>query len=173
LVEWAQQQQEKTRFNLEKINLFSAVKQSFELLAANALLKDILLSNSIAKDVYVLADALMLRSILQNLVTNSIKYSLNGGVINVAAATKDRMVEVSIMDAGIGMDAVTKDNLFTRQNGESVPGTNDEIGSGLGLILVKDFVSQHDGILRVESALKKGTCVYFTVPGYLKTLVRE
>ncbi len=108
----------------------------------------------------------MLRSILQNLVTNSIKYSLQGGLVKVTAQQIDSLAEVCIVDSGMGMDDDTRENLFTRSNGTSVSGTNNEMGSGLGLLLVKDFVSQLGGKLRVESELKKGTCIYFTVPAY-------
>jgi signal transduction histidine kinase len=76
------------------------------------------------------------------------------------------MTEVSITDAGIGMNEITRDTLFTRPDGHSIPGTNQEKGSGIGLSLVKDFVRQHKGTLRVESEIKKGTCVHFTVPWF-------
>ena len=108
----------------------------------------------------------MLRSILQNLVTNAIKYTPQGGLITVTAQRIDKMVEVCITDSGIGMEADIRENLFTNSNSASVSGTNNEKGSGLGLILVKDFVTQHGGTIRVESELGKGTCIIFTVPEY-------
>ena len=167
LVDWAKSKQEKAALHLEKTNLVSAVYQSFELLKANTAQKNIVLDNRVPLDIYVNADALMLRSILQNLVTNSIKYSFQGGLVVVNARRIDKQTEVSVVDSGMGMDEKTRENLFTRSNSSSVTGTNNETGSGLGLILVKDFVSQHGGTLRVESEIKKGTSVYFTVPAYL------
>jgi signal transduction histidine kinase len=167
LVHWAKTQQEKATLKLEKINLGSAVNQSFELLRANTTQKNIILENKVPSDLFVNADALMLRSILQNLVTNSIKYSLPGGLVIVIAQSKDKMTEICIIDSGIGMDANTRENLFTKSNSASVAGTNNEMGSGLGLKLVKDFVTQQGGILRVESEIKKGTNISFTVPAYL------
>ena len=166
LVDWAKMQQQKITLNLEKINLGAAVDQSFELLKAFARQKNIVLENKVPFEMYVNADALMLRSILQNLVTNSIKFSLQGGFVTVTAQPVDNMVEICIVDSGIGMDANTRENLFTKSNAASVPGTKNEIGSGLGLLLVKDFVSQHGGTLRVESEIKKGTRIFFTVPAY-------
>lgn len=165
LVEWAQKQQEKTTLNPEKIHLVSAVQQSFELLSANAQLKNIVLENKIPEHLYVNGDALMLRSILQNLVTNSIKYSFDGGLVKVTACEVEKMTEVSVMDCGMGMNTRTRDNLFSRSNGGSEPGTNNEKGSGLGLVLVNDFVRQHKGTLRVESEINKGTSIFFTIPG--------
>jgi signal transduction histidine kinase len=167
MVNWAKSQQEKASLHLEKINLFSAVNQSFELLKINATQKNIILENKVPSDFCIMADALMLRSILQNLVTNSIKYSLEGGLVKVTAQQIDSLAEVCIVDSGMGMDDDTRENLFTRSNVTSVSGTNNEMGSGLGLLLVKDFVSQLGGKLRVESELRKGTCIYFTVPAYI------
>ena len=167
LVNWAKSKQEKAALHFEKINLVSAVYQSFELLKANTTQKSIVLENKVPPDIFVNADALMLRSILQNLVTNSIKYSFQGGLVVVSAQRIDKQTEVCVVDSGIGMDEDTRENLFIRSNSASVSGTKNEVGSGLGLILVKDFVSQHGGTLKVESELKKGTCIYFTVPTYL------
>ncbi len=167
LVNWAKSKQEKADLRLEKINLITAVNQSFELLKANIAQKNIVLDNKVSPDIYVHADALMLRSILQNLVTNSIKYSFHGGLVEVSAQRIDQQVEVSVVDSGMGMDEDTRENLFIRSNSASVSGTNNEAGSGLGLILVRDFVSLHGGTLRVESEIKKGTCIYFTVAAFL------
>ena len=167
LVDWAQMQREKTTLNTEKLHLVSAVDQSLELLKANALQKDIVLENKVPFDIYVNADPLMLRSILQNLVTNAIKYTPQSGLITVTAQLIDKkMVEVCVTDSGIGMEVHISENLFTKSNFAPVPGTNNEMGSGLGLIIVKDFVTQHGGTLRVESEIKKGTCIFFTVPQY-------
>jgi len=167
LVDWAKMQREKVSFNSEKLCLIQGVNQSFELLNANALEKNIVLENKVSSDIYVNADTLMLRSILQNLVTNAIKYTPQGGLVTVSAHCIDKMVEVCIIDSGIGMEANIMENLFTNSNSVSVSGTNNEKGSGLGLILVKDFVTQHGGTIRVESERGKGTAIVFTVPEYL------
>ncbi len=165
LVEWARVQQDKTTLYPERLQLVAAVHQSFELLKANAAQKNIVLENKLSVDLYVTADALMLRSVLQNLVTNAIKFSYEGGMVSIVAERKDEMVEVGVMDAGIGMEAATSENLFIKSNASTVAGTNNEQGSGLGLKLVKDFVAQNGGTLRVESEIKKGTCIFFTIPG--------
>ena len=164
LVDWAQRQKERTSFNPEKLKLFFAVDQSFELLKANARQKNIVLDNNVSADIYVMADFLMLRSILQNLVTNAIKFSMAGGLVKVFAHRIDEMVEVCVNDVGIGMEETIHQNLFSQTGSAIESGTNNEKGSGLGLILVKDFVSLHEGILRVESEIKKGTSIFFTIP---------
>ncbi|HQS06414.1 MAG TPA: HAMP domain-containing sensor histidine kinase, partial [Daejeonella sp.] len=136
------------------------------LLKANALQKNIVLENRISNDLYVNADTLMLRSILQNLVTNAIKYTPQGGLVKVTAKRINKMVELCVTDSGIGMEADIMGNLFANANCASVSGTNNEKGSGLGLILVKDFVTQHGGTIRAESEKGKGTTIIFSVPAY-------
>ncbi len=166
LVEWAQMQRQKTTFNSKKLHLAQGVDQSLDLLKANALQKNIVLENGIPNDLYVNADTLMFRSILQNLVTNAIKYTPQGGLVKVTAKRIDKMVELCITDSGIGMEAEIMENLFLNSNSASVSGTNNEKGSGLGLILVKDFVTQHGGTIRAESEIGKGTTIIFSVPAY-------
>lgn len=167
LVNWAKTQQERATINLEKIYLVSAIRESFELLKPSASQKNIVLENRVSNDIFIKADALMLRSILQNLVTNAIKYSWQGGKVIITAGRKGSLTEVSIVDSGLGMNEDTRQNLFSNSNSASVSGTNNEEGTGLGLILVKDFVSQLGGTIRVESEMEKGTCVYFTIPTYI------
>jgi signal transduction histidine kinase len=166
LVDWAKRQREKAIFNSEKIHLVDSVDQSLELLKANAGQKNIVLENKVSLDIYVKADAFMLRSILQNLVTNAIKYTPMGGSVIITAHPNNKMVEVCIKDSGIGMDEAMLKNLFAKSDIISHNGTNNEAGSGLGLILVKDFVTQHCGTIRAESEMGKGTSIIFTVPGY-------
>ena len=165
LVDWAQMQREKITFNAEKLHLVHRVDQSLELLKDNSTQKNVVLENKVPFGIYVNADTLMLRSILQNLVTNAIKYTAPGGLITVTAERVDRMVEVCITDSGIGMEEDVMENLFTTFNSASATGTNNEKGSGLGLILVKDFVTQHGGSIRIESEISKGTSIIFSVPG--------
>ena len=165
LVEWAKKQREKTSFNPEKLQLLSSINESLELIKTNAVQKDVKLHNNIPDHIYVNADSLMLRSILQNIVTNSIKFTeRGGGAVTVTAEPKDKMVEICVSDNGIGMPQETKDMLFGKFHSTSVLGTNHEQGTGLGLLLVKDFVAQHNGTIEVESEVGKGTCFKFTVP---------
>jgi len=165
LVEWAKNQREKTDFKPEKLHLAETINESLDLLRGNAAQKDIALDNQIEEGIYINADALMFRSILQNLVTNAIKFTPHGGsAVKVTSKPADGMVEICIRDFGVGMSQQTKDLLFGNINSSSISGTNQEKGTGLGLLLVKDFVMQHGGKLQVESELEKGTCFTFTMP---------
>lgn len=165
LVDWAKKQREKTNFNPETVHLSQGMNESLELLKANAAQKEIILENHIPDNIRVNADALMLRSIVQNLVTNAIKYTPEGGTVAVTAHPVENMVEVCVSDTGVGMTADIMQKLFTKSsNPSSVSGTNNEIGTGLGLLLVRDFVAQHGGVINVESEVGKGTCFKFTIP---------
>ena len=165
LVDWAKSQREKTNFNPEKINLAKAVNEALDLLRTNAVQKRIKVENNINAGLFVNVDTLMFRSILQNLVSNAIKFTPHGGKsVCVSAKPVENMVEVSIQDYGVGMHQDTMELLFDGYNKVSVDGTNQEKGTGLGLLLVKDFVTQHGGLIKVESELGKGTCFSFTVP---------
>jgi signal transduction histidine kinase len=173
LVDWAQAQREKTNFRPQELQLRQYVNESLDLLRENALQKEIMLENQVAEDLYIHADALMFRSILQNLVTNAIKYTPAGGEsVAVTATANDGMIELCIRDRGVGMSAQTREMLFGQVSTSSLLGTSKEKGTGLGLLLVKDFVTMHGGSIRVESELNKGTCFLFTMPNIkTKTVV--
>ncbi|MES2133709.1 MAG: hybrid sensor histidine kinase/response regulator [Bacteroidota bacterium] len=165
LVDWAKNQREKTTFRPEKLHLRQGVNESLELLRANAAQKEVILENNTDEEIYVRADALMLRSILQNLVTNAIKFTPSGGgTVTVSAYPVDELVEICIKDSGIGMSEETRNALFGPVTSASLMGTNQEKGTGLGLMLVKDFVLQHGGKIQVDSEPGKGTCIRFTMP---------
>jgi signal transduction histidine kinase len=165
LVEWAKKQQDKKNFKPESIHLFKRMNESLELLNDNADQKKINLQNLVPKNIYVSADSLMLRSILQNLVTNAIKYTSHGGSVKVTAQPMQSMIEVCVSDTGVGMTSETQEKLFATSFSSSISGTDNEKGSGLGLLLVKDFVAQHGGTIEIESSIGKGTCFKFTIPG--------
>jgi two-component system sensor histidine kinase/response regulator len=164
VVEWAKRQREKTNFNPKRIELSQGINDSLELLKPNAAQKEIRLENKTPDGLFVNADSLMLRSIIQNLVTNAIKFTPHGGRVTVSAKPTDTMIDVMVQDSGIGMTPEIQQKLFTRSASSSVSGTNNEVGSGLGLLLVYDFVTQHGGTINVESNVGKGSAFKFTIP---------
>jgi signal transduction histidine kinase len=164
VIDWAKKQSEKTNFNPKRIRLANGITESLELLKPNASQKKIRLENKIPKDIYVSADSLMLRSIVQNLVANAIKYTPQGGSVVINAELDKEMVRVFVEDSGVGMTDEIKEKLFDKNNNLSLSGTNNETGTGLGLLLVNDFVAQHGGTIDVESAVGEGTIFRFTIP---------
>lgn len=164
VIEWAKKQSHKTNFYPERIRLAEGIEESLELLRPNAQQKKIKLQNHVPKDMEVMADTLMLRSIVQNLVTNAIKYTPEGGSVVVNAKREEQMACIFVEDSGIGMTTEIMERLFRNTNQQSLSGTNNEPGSGLGLLLVSDFVTQHGGKIDVESDLGTGTTIRFTIP---------
>ncbi len=164
LVEWAKDQREKTAFNPISLQLRKGLDGSLELLKTNAFQKKIVLENNIPPTIYVKADVFMLRSIIQNVVMNAIKYTPQRGRVCVTAQPVDTMVEVCIRDNGVGMTREVQQTLFTRFSPGSSSGTNNEQGTGLGLLLVSDFVTQHGGAIFIESEPGEGTSFKFTIP---------
>ncbi|MBV8391496.1 MAG: hybrid sensor histidine kinase/response regulator [Mucilaginibacter sp.] len=164
LVDWAKKQRQKTTFNPQKIQLNDAINEALELLKETAIQKNIKFENQTSTGFFVNADPLMLRSILQNIVTNAIKYSPRKGTVNVSAQLADRMVEVCVQDFGVGMSEKTRSTILGANGATSLPGTDKEQGTGLGLLLVKDFVAQHGGRISIDSKLRKGTSFKFTIP---------
>lgn len=165
LVEWAKTQREKISFSPGKLHLKQSISESLELLRPAAAQKEVQLANHIPEGIFINADALMLRSILQNLVTNAIKFTPHGGAaVTVTAQPVGDMIEVCVQDYGVGMSEETKHLILREDHTRSLLGTDQEEGSGLGLLLVKDFVIQHGGLIEVASELGKGTCFKFTMP---------
>ena len=164
VIEWAKKQSKKANFNPEKVHLMAGIEEALELLKPNAAQKQIRLQNRTPKDIFVKADSLMLRSIVQNLVTNAIKYTPQGGSVIINAKLDGHMACVLVSDSGVGMAPEIREKLFNEHNGASILGTDNERGSGLGLMLVNDFVLQHDGTIEVESTVGKGTTFKFTIP---------
>jgi two-component system, sensor histidine kinase and response regulator len=164
VIDWAKRQTQKVSFYPERISLSQGIDDSLELLRPNAEQKKIKLHNHTPDNIEVMADSLMLRSIVQNLVTNAIKYTPSGGSVSIKASKNEQMACIFVEDSGIGMTAEVKERLFISTDQKSVLGTNNEQGSGLGLILVSDFVNQHGGQIDVESDVGVGTTIKFTIP---------
>ena len=111
----------------------------------------------------VFADADMLRSILQNLITNAIKFTPNQGQIVISAVDKNEFIEISIIDTGIGIEAQRSSKLFNFIEFTSTTGTAGEKGTGLGLPLCKEFIERNGGKIWVESKIGKGSKFTFTL----------
>ena len=106
----------------------------------------------------------MIMTVIRNLTTNTITFTPDGGIILIRASEKNANLEVSISDTGVGMTDDTVQKLFRIDTSKSTLGTNNEKGTGLGLILCKEFVEKHRGRIRVESEVGKGSTFYFTLP---------
>ncbi len=168
LLSWSRAQTGNIQFNPRKLKLHLLVKENTELLRNQYELKNIKLNVDIDQDLTVLADSNMLNTVMRNLISNAIKYSNNAGVINVSGNLRTDNIEIAIEDNGVGIHKDIIDKLFKIEHKISSPGTNNERGTGLGLILCKEFVEKHGGQIWLTSELGKGSAFYFTLP-YLKS----
>ncbi|HKI77040.1 MAG TPA: ATP-binding protein [Ignavibacteriaceae bacterium] len=166
LLEWARLQSNSIRFQQKKINLYETIFEVTNILSENAIKKKISFNNLVNKDIFVFADRNFLRSIIQNLVSNAIKFSFENMEIMLEAKVNKNIdfVTITVADNGIGMTDQARDNIFSKKAEHSKPGTQDEKGSGLGLILCKEMVAKHGGNIWVESKLNKGSKFIFTLP---------
>ena len=162
LVNWAQSQKKKV-FNPEKLQLHHEAFMATQLLKINADQKDITILNKIPEDIFVFADPNMIVSIFQNILSNSIKFTPSGGSIILTGIEKETEIEITVKDTGIGITPEIKSQLFSRESPISTSGTKQESGSGLGLLLVNDFIEKHGGIITVDSEPGKGTTFRFTI----------
>ncbi|MDP3147907.1 MAG: PAS domain S-box protein [Ignavibacteria bacterium] len=165
LLEWSRLQTGRMQYAPVKIYLPERVNDITALLSGNALKKNISIVNNVLNNAFVLADANMLQSILQNLLANAIKFTKSGGTIDVESELSDgKMVRIFVKDTGVG---ISKDNLqkiFRTDSTVTTQGTENERGTGLGLLLCKEMIERHGGTISVESELEKGTTFSFTLP---------
>jgi two-component system sensor histidine kinase/response regulator len=164
LLHWARTQDGSIKNDPEKITLSKTVLTAIRPLEAAAKEKSIQIEIKIREGSTVFADLFMLTTILRNLISNAIKFTNPGGQISVSSRRSGELEQISIKDNGIGMDESTINRLFRLEEGFSTSGTSGEAGSGLGLILCKEFIERNNGILSIESQAGKGSDFIFTVP---------
>ncbi len=164
LLNWAKSQTGNINFCPKKIILSSLISEIIELSNTVAIAKDISLVQNCQPDIEVISDEDMLKAVLRNLITNAIKFTTPGGKISVIAIKRQNQIEIAVSDNGVGMDENTKNNLFSIKTNGSMLGTANEKGSGLGLILCKEFVEKQGGKIWVESEEEKGSIFKFTLP---------
>ncbi len=170
LLQWTRSQTGDLECNPESIQLEEMTGRAIRFLRPNAAKKSIQLIDSIQEDLLVMADRNMMQSVLQNLIANAIKFTHEGGTIEIRAKQQDDKAVISVKDSGIGMSQEMIKKLFVDGQSFTTHGTNSEKGSGLGLLLVKDFISRNKGVLQVESAPGNGTTFIFTLPMVKNTL---
>jgi signal transduction histidine kinase len=164
LLNWAKSQTGQINFNPKKLNLSSIIQEIIEKSNSMAKIKDISLNQMKSDEIEAYADENMLMIVLRNLISNAIKFTETGGNINISVISVENQVEISISDDGVGMNDETRKQLFDISADKTTKGTANEKGSGLGLILCKEFVEKLGGNIWVESELGKGSDFKFTLP---------
>ena len=164
LLTWANSQRKKIELVPENINLNSVIEKSMAAYGGNAKSKNIHIIKHIPDDITVYADLFTLTVIINNMLSNAIKFTPDEGSVTISAKKYDDRVELIVADTGTGMSQETIDNLFQSKKIVSSSGTRNEKGTGLGLMLIKDFIAQNNGKLEIKSQPDKGTEFRISLP---------
>ena len=164
LVQWSQTQTGDLAYNPNHFNITAMVEQVITFYSQMAKGKQIKVNNLINDEVLVNADKDMINFTLRNLISNAIKFTHEGGEVNITAKNRGKdMILVSVKDTGVGMSEELLEKIFLPEVHISMLGTNNEKGSGFGLMMCKDFVQKNEGKIYIESEEGKGTSVHFTL----------
>jgi two-component system, sensor histidine kinase and response regulator len=174
LLSWAQTQIGSIEFHPEQFNFSELVQQVFKFVNGAALLKNITVINELPPDIPVKADQDMLAAVMRNLLSNAIKFTHPGGTVTVSCELTDDELSVSVKDTGVGIPKDKTDGLFLIGNTYSTYGTSRESGTGLGLILCREFIAKHKGRIWAESNTSKnpdshaGSTFHFSIPRFIQ-----
>lgn len=165
MLDWTQLQSGSIPFNPREINLSTLSEQVADRLSGMAESKKITVERSVPDHVTLTADANMLESILQNLLSNALKYTKPGGRVTLSAKNHGDRVIIRIKDTGVGMEQQVLNNILEKKETLSTRGTGKEKGSGLGLLICKDMIDRHNGTLTGESRPGEGSEFKIELPG--------
>jgi signal transduction histidine kinase len=164
LLSWSTSQNGMIAYRPAPFLMAELCRKSVDNLQAVAKQKDLVLETSASETLSVMADENMILSVLHNLINNAIKYSYHGTKIRIETKQIDGHAQISVIDSGMGLSPESQAKLFRYDQHFLSKGTAGESGTGLGLILCKDFVEKNGGTITVESELKKGSTFVFTLP---------
>ncbi len=164
LLEWVKSQTGRIEFEPQLFNLSDVINNVVSFSENMAQVKNITIKHNISSSFMVYADKNMVSTILRNLISNAIKFTNRNGNISIEEDQNPDVTVITVCDTGVGIDQETLQNLFKLSEKVSLSGTENERGTGLGLILCKEFVEQHNGKIWVESELGKGSRFKFTLP---------
>ncbi len=164
LLDWSGAQNGNIKFRPGYQNLLERVRKATSMLTGIALQKKIAIEKDFPADLSFYADGDMFDTILRNLVSNALKYTPKGGVIHISGENTEDGVIVKVRDNGVGISPENTEKLFSMKENVTTKGTNGETGTGLGLLLCKEFVERHNGEIGIESESGEGTTIWFTLP---------
>lgn len=164
LLQWARTQTQRIKYNPTEINLSDIIKQNLVFATASAEKKNIKIGTKVNCSKPVWADFNMINLVIRNLVSNAIKFTPNDGKVTIHCKELRDGAEIAVVDTGIGISNDNIKKLFRIDEYFSTAGTAGESGTGLGLIICKEFIEKNMGELKIESELNKGTTFKFTLP---------
>lgn len=165
LLQWAKFQLRGEVVRPVRLDMSAMISEAAGLLETDITQKLITLQMDVAPDCIAYADQVMIQSVLRNLITNAVKFTPVGGTITIRGRTEDQKVMVSVSDTGTGIPQANQATLFTLDS-LTTPGTRQEAGTGLGLVLCKEFTEKNNGTIWFETEAGKGTTFTFTLPEY-------
>jgi len=161
---WTRMNKHHIQYNPRKLPIAHIIRENVTLLKSAATNKKIQIDTQIDEDLSAYADEYMVTTVLRNLLYNAIKFTGSSGKITITAEEKPNYIEVKVQDNGVGISEKDLKKLFKADVYYKTRGTDKESGTGVGLILCKDFIEKNGGKISVESKPKKGTTFYFTLP---------
>ena len=164
LLEWSRSQSGRMEFKPENLQIAELIDATIETLIDASLQKSISIERDFRDNITAFADRAMIKTTLRNLISNAIKFTHPHGRIVISASKILNELLITVSDNGVGIDNNTLEKLFRIGESKSSTGTNKETGTGLGMLLCKEFVEKHGGRIWVESKPGKGSKFYFTLP---------
>lgn len=164
LLTWARVQRGETNYEPNNFNLNRITSEIISIFKLKADEKNINIENNVDEKAEVFADKNMIKTILRNLVSNSLNFTKNGGVVKILSKQSDGEIIITVEDNGVGLSEANQQKLFQIDKKYIGTNTNGEKGTGLGLILCKEFIEKHDKKIWIESELGKGSRFKFTLP---------
>jgi len=164
LLEWSRSQTGRMEFSPEYVEMVTLINGLAELFADSARQKSITIFKELPRNMLIFADKAMISAILRNLISNAIKFTHPNGQIRISAELKKNELIIAVQDNGVGIKNDRIEKLFRIEETQSTVGTKNEKGTGLGLILCKEFIEKHGGKIWVESEVGKGSKFYFAIP---------
>ncbi len=164
LLQWAMAESGNMVHRPEIVFIDSFFQEVCEVLSGTAQKKNIALHSEVHQDISIYADPNMIMSVLLNLMSNALKFTHNGGHVYLTGEVVDQKIRISVRDTGVGMSEQQIDKFFLSNHPKSIKGTEGEKGTGLGMLLCKQFVEKNKGKLHIESVLGEGTTFTVTFP---------
>lgn len=164
LLTWSKSQRGRIEYNPTIFNLTNLIQVNINLHKVPAENKGVILQSGLKDDIQAYGDREMINTVLRNLINNAVKFTDNGGSVKVFVHEQDEYIEVQVKDEGVGISPENLQKLFRIDVKFKSKGTKGETGTGLGLILCKEFVEKNGGKIRTESEEGSGSAFFFTIP---------
>ncbi|GGH77901.1 MAG: HAMP domain-containing histidine kinase [Bacteroidetes bacterium] len=164
VLKWSKQQNAEIQFNPERFSARELIDEEIKIQSPLFAPKNLDVKNLIDDSFELIADKHLLRLMLQNIFSNAIKFSTEGGTIRIKTKRNGDSASILIEDEGVGMSKREIERIFDINDHYTRPGTNNEKGNGIGLLIIQDLISLHGGSIHFRSRPEKGTTVELSFP---------